>query len=76
MTRGCLSQDVRREVAEPAQVGELAEGAGEVRSPVAEPREADPDRSQSFQTFPFCVPLAPVALRKSTTSGAFSTRSS
>jgi hypothetical protein len=35
--------------------------------------EAD---GQSFQTFPLEVPLAPVAFRRSTTSGAVATTSS
>ncbi len=69
-------EQVWREVAEPAQVSELAEVPGQVRSPVAEPRLAYAQRRHSFHTFPFDVPFAPVAFRRSTTSGACSTSSS
>ena len=73
--RRVLCEEVGREVAEPAKVGELGKVAGEVRAPVAEAGVADPD-AHSFQTFPFCAPLAPVAFLRSTTSLARSTRSS
>jgi hypothetical protein len=35
-----------------------------------------PDADHSFQTLPFPVPFGPVALRRSTTSGACSTSAS
>ena len=54
-----LREQVGRQVAEPAEVGELGEVAGEVRAPVAEARVAHAHRRHSFQTFPFDVPFEP-----------------
>ena len=54
------------EVADPGQVGEVVEVAGEVRAPVVEPDDTDPrGRRYSFQTFP-SISWPFVALRKST----------
>ena len=50
-----LVEQVSGEVAEPGQLGEVVEVAGEVRAPVAEAGEADPH--QSFQTFSLVLPL-------------------
>ena len=69
-----LGQQIRREVAEPAQIGEVREVPCHVRAPVPETRMPDPDHS--FQTFPSDVPFDPVAFLRSTTSGACSTSSS
>src|SRR5262245_18189429 len=71
-----LREQVGRQVAEPAQVHELREVAGEVRAPVTEPRVPHAHRRNSFQTFPFPVPFEQVAFRRSTTSGACRTMSS
>ena len=63
--RGLASCRIR--VAEPGELRQLGEVAREVRSPVAEP--ATPTRTRhSFQTLSEPFPLAPVALRRSTTS--------
>ena len=62
----------RGHVAQPREVGEVVEVAREVRSPVAEPGDADP--RHSFQTFPSTsAPL--VAFRKSTITSARRTTS-
>ena len=50
-----LVEQVGGEVAEPGQLGEVVEVAGEVRAPVAEAGEANPH--QSFQTFSLAFPL-------------------
>src|SRR5207247_796748 len=61
-------------VAEPAEVGELVEVAREVAAPVSQPRLADAKPlAHSLKTCSAALPLAPVALRRSTTSGASST---
>src|SRR4029453_8311577 len=70
-----LREQVGRQVTKPAQVGELGEIAGEVRPPVTKARVADP-HGHSFQTFPSEIPFEPVAFLRSTTSGAWATRSS
>src|SRR5579884_320579 len=63
VARGEALAQLRVEVAEPGQLGELVEVADEVRAPVPEPRHGDP--SQSFQTLPSTsTPF--VAFRKST----------
>ena len=67
------------EIANPADIRpiDVMHGPYEIRTPVAEPDEADPRRpGQSFQTFSDSRPFLPVALRKSTTTCARSTRSS
>jgi hypothetical protein len=63
------------DVAQPGEVGQIGEVAHEVLAPLAEADLSDA-RHQSFQTFPLPVPFLPVALRKSTTICARSTRSS
>ena len=62
------------DIAKPNEVRELVEVAGEVLSPLA---QADlTDARHSFQTFSWFDPFLPVALRRSTTTCARSTRSS
>jgi hypothetical protein len=62
------------QVADPGELGQLVEVAGEVPSPLA---QADlTDARHSFQTFSWFDPFLPVALRRSTTTCARSTRSS
>src|SRR6476646_4788495 len=60
------------EVADPRQLGELADDASDVPSPAPDARVGDADR-QSFQTFSLEIPARPVALRRSTTRLASST---
>ena len=50
-----LVEQVGGEVAEPGQLGEVVEVAGEVRAPVAEAGETHPH--QSFQTFSLVLPF-------------------
>jgi hypothetical protein len=63
------------DVAEPGEVGEVGEVAREVLAPLAE-ADLSQARHQSFHTFPLPAPFLPVALRRSTTICARSTRSS
>ena len=58
-------------VADPGEVGELADDANDVLSPPADARVGD--AGQSFQTFSLAIPARPVALRRSTTRCASST---
>ena len=60
-------------VAEPAEVGEIVEVAREVAAPVAQSCLTDAQSRHSLKTCSAALPLAPVALRRSTTSGASST---
>ncbi len=61
-------------LADPRELGtiELVQVPREIGAPVA---EADGRQPQSFHTRPFAEPFLPVALRKSTTSWAFSASS-
>ena len=72
MAGGELGTPISGRVAEPAELGQLHEVADEVLPPLAEAGDAD-GRSHSLNTFPFCEPFLPVALRRSTTSCASST---
>jgi hypothetical protein len=60
------------DVAERSKIGEFVEVADEVLAPVAEPGHCDP-HAHSFQTLSELRPSSPVALRRSTTSSAWST---
>jgi len=62
---------LRVEVDEPGELGELVEVAHQVGAPVAQARQAN--LGHNFQTFPLPEPFLPVALRRSTTSDASST---
>ena len=55
-------------VADPGEVGELADHTDDVLPPPADARVGD--AGQSFQTFSLVIPARPVALRRSTTSCA------
>ena len=58
-------------VADPGEVGELADDADDVFSPPADARVGD--AGQSFQTFSLVIPARPIAFRRSTTRCASST---
>ncbi len=58
-------------VADPGEVGELADDTDDVLSPAADARMGD--AGQSFQTFSLTTPARPVAFRRSTTRCASST---
>ena len=66
-----LGPPVRVGVADPGEVGELADDPHDVLAPPAEPDVGD--AGHSFQTFSLATPARPVALRRSTTSCASST---
>ena len=58
-------------VADPGEVGQLADDARDVPAPPADARVGD--AGQSFQTLSLVTPARPVALRRSTTSSASAT---
>ena len=62
------------EIADPGELGQLVEVAGEVGAPVAETGQAH--ACHSFQTFSLLRPVSPVALRKSTMTAPSSTSAS
>src|SRR4051812_23592091 len=73
---GELRAPLLARIAEPAEVGEAVEVAREVAAPVAQPRLADAKLCHSLKTCSAALPLAPVALRRSTTSEDSSTSAS
>ena len=78
IARGEPPAQLRVEVAERDERAEIVEVPREVRAPVAEADQADARLAagHSLKTFSDEVPLAPVALRRSTTSWASSTSAS